>query len=755
MTLNISELGIAAVAAARLLRPRSERISTAQRLAMLPARNAPIRHPVSIHWDDHQVPYIEAETDDDLAVALGIVHAHLRLAQIEVLRRVAFGRVAEMIGQRGVSLDLSLRMLEFAHAVPEIIERLPAPTRNWAECFVRGLNHVILHSRKLPREFAVLGIKREPWTLVDLFTLARLAASDVSWFVWPKLLRSREAMTPEQWQALWPRLLAGGAATSLAVDQPLPGAADEEVAVRTIAAYSRQGSNSAAVSSRRSATGSAMIASDPHLPLHMPPPWLIVGFTSPGYQATGLMLAGLPFFGLGRNKWIAWGGTSLQAPSTELFDITSLAPSEIVTRTETLRIRGARSKRVQLSSTRYGPVITGGMYNYGSKPIGVRWVGHRPSDELTAYLSLLRAHDWRAFRDAMQGAAVPALNMIYADASGRVGHMVAAHLPKHAPGPHEIVRLASDARWDEFITGADLPAQLDPPEEFVASANNRPASEIAMGLMYSPDDRAQRMRELLGRAPPVSLADLERMQRDVMMPSALDLRDRLLTHLQGVQKRTPADTRALQALEQWDGSYAPQSRGALVFELTVGHLAAALIAHHELTVYFALWTARPLLAERIAETPGHILGPAVRQAFARAAHASTRYKNWGDVHRLFVGHSFGLLPVVGRRYVLGRFPAGGSNDTLCKSTHGLVLGRHDVRLGVTARHISDMADDDANYFVLFGGQDGWLGSANFYDQVQLLQRGEYVQVPLRPETARRVFKHKTVLRPDGAGNGAG
>lgn len=747
---SVSELGIAAAAAARLVWPRPGRTSLGERLAMLPVENAPVRRPVAIHWDDHQIPYIEADSDDDLAVALGIVHAHLRLAHIEVLRHVAFGRVAEMIGARGVPLDCSLRLLDFARAVPAIIDSLPAPTRRWAECFVRGLNHVIAHSRALPREFAVLGLKREPWTLTDLFTLARLSASDVSWFVWPKLLRSHHAMTPEQWQSLWPRLLAGGAASSLATDAPIAGPDGEDLAVQAVAGYSRQGSNAWAVSARRSASGSALIASDPHLPLHMPPPWLIVGFASPGYQAVGLMLAGLPFIGIGRNPWIGWGGTSLQAPSTELFDVTSL---DVTTRTETLRVRGGRPREVKLGSTRYGPVMSGGLYDYGPKPVGLRWVGHWPSDEATALLSVMKARDWNGFRAALAGFAVPALNMIYADASGRVGHAVAAHLPKHAPGPREIVSLPADTRWDTFVSGAGMPAQLDPPEGFVASANNRPATEIAIGLMFSPDDRVLRMRDLLGRGKALTLSDFRRMHRDVLMPSALRLRDRLLVHLKDgdkrkdTAKRTRTQTRALHLLESWDGSYRADSRGALVFELTVGHLADALIHEGELSVYLALWTGRPLLAERIAEMPEATLRPALRKAFAAAARLSLRYRTWGDVHRLYVGHSFGLLPVLGRRYVLGRFPADGSNDTLCKSTHGLVRGRHDVRLGVTARHISDMADADENHFVLFGGQDGWLGSANFYDQVALFRRGDYVHVPLRPETARRMFRHKTVLRP--------
>jgi penicillin amidase len=58
-----------------------------------------------------------------------------------------------------------------------------------------------------------------------------------------------------------------------------------------------------------------------------------------------------------------------------------------------------------------------------------------------------------------------------------------------------------------------------------------------------------------------------------------------------------------------------------------------------------------------------------------------------------------------------------------------------------------MADPDANRFVLLGGQDGWLGSSTFVDQVPLWQRGETITVPMRPDAVAAAFPHITTLRP--------
>jgi penicillin amidase len=102
---------------------------------------------------------------------------------------------------------------------------------------------------------------------------------------------------------------------------------------------------------------------------------------------------------------------------------------------------------------------------------------------------------------------------------------------------------------------------------------------------------------------------------------------------------------------------------------------------------------------------------------------------------------------VGRRFVIADLPVGGSRETPMKSAHGLVNARHDARYGSQARHISDLSDPDANWFVLLGGQDGWLGSANYADQLTLWRNRGYLRMPLRAETVAREFPIVLQLAP--------
>jgi penicillin G amidase len=733
---------VAAWIVARNLFHRPPPLSTEQRLATLPVSGLPVSAPVEIHWDEHQIPFIAAASDEDLAVALGIVHAHLRLAQIEIIRRLACGRVAEMIGPLGIEIDRALLLMDVGRAVPDIIAGLPDTTRRWAEAFLRGLNHHLMQVRPLPPEFAVLGIEPEPWTLTDLFTVARFNSADVSWLIWIRLLRVRAGMAAGDWSRLWRRLLAGGAPPGFA-------AATGAIAEQALAAATRSGSNSAALAGFRSAGGAAMIASDPHLPLHLPNSWLVAAVKSPSYHAVGLMIPGLPFIALGRNRWIAWGGTNLHAQGSDLFDLSALSTSTITRRSATIRVRGGSKRRLTLRESPLGPIVSDGLLLRNRTPLALRWIGHRPSDEIGAMLQVARAKDWDGFRLGLAGFAVSGLNMVFAGSDGRVGRALAAHLPRRSRVLPSDLTLAPDAAacWDRIVEGEDLPAEIDPADGVIASANQRPGGgDVPVGYFFAPDDRCRRIEAILGAAETRSAADLMRLQQDVLMPGILPLRDLLLDRL-AARSRPARQQRLIDALRRWDGSYDREQEGALAFELLLAETVATLGKARQIRPYQTIWMTQSLLTEDLLALEPRLLRSALERALERAARSRARYGNWGAMHRLRLRHIFAGIPVLGRGYGGVDLPADGGNNTVNKTGHGVSRRRHAVGFGSCARHVSDLADLDANHFVLLGGQDGWVASANFADQVALWRQGRYVTVPLRPETWHARSRYLTVLQP--------
>lgn len=714
------------------------------RLASLRCEGLPLEDEVRIRWSDQQVPFLEAGHDEDLALALGVVHAHLRLAQIDFMRRVALGRLSEVVGPMAVASDEALRTIDFQRAGAQVAKALPDPSRRWLERFVEGINWHIDNLETLPHEFEVLGIKPARWSLGDALAVSRLASLDFTWKVWMRLLRLRHRT---DWDDLWERLMTEPTM------QP-PSVAGQGGVETLLGAHGRSGSNAYAIAPARAANGGALIANDPHLSITMPNSWLVVGLRSPSYHAVGMMVPGVPVMGLGRNPWIAWGGTSLHGASSELVDVSRQPASAIGTRRERIGVRWGRDRTLTVRESAFGPIVSDVrlLRMARNKPVALHWMGHRPSDEVTPFLSLAKARSWDDFLQAFDGYAIPGLNMIYADGQGRIGQAIAATLPRRPRvAPSDIVSEPEALdHWNSFVCTRDLPHSVDPPEAFVASANNAPPpTDVSLSLFFSPDDRVQRLRNVLSQARSLTTSDLARLQKDVISDPARALKDRLLVHL-------PADPSAPQAalvtaLRDWDGAYHADSAGALAFELVTFHLVSRLHGRLGARLYTASWDMFSLLNRDLDEAPPEQIETALAGAVSAAARTFGRLGTWGAAHRLRLAHVFALLPGLGRRYVYDDFGVGGSNETLMKTAYGFTGSRHRVRFGANARHVSDLADPDANYFTLLGGQDGWLGSSTFMDQVEDWKQGRLFQVPLTPERVKAAFPYVTVLRPPPAG----
>jgi len=738
----------AAMLARKPVRPRS----LSQRLASVPLRGAPVSRPVAIRWNHHQIPWIEAEADRDAAVALGLVHAHLRLGQMEVLRRVAYGRTAEIIGPIAIEVDRALRTIGIARAVPGILTAMPAETRTWLDGFVDGINHYVAAAEDLPPDCALLGIGREAWTAADVMALGRAAVADVNWVLWLRLMRLRHE---DAWPELWDRLMAHGTGSVAS----LAGRDPEALLAGAIGlASARSGSNAWAVAASASASGGALLASDPHLPITLPNIWLAAGYRCPGHHVVGLMLPGLPFVAIGRNPWIAWGGTSPHAAVSDLFDLSSVIALEPETREEVIRVRGGTPVRFLVRETRWGPLVSDAVPMAGG-PFALRWVGHEPSDELSAMLGMNRARSFEDFAAAAELMAVPGQNFVVAEVSGGVAKQIAGKYPRRPLGRRATgLTAAPDSlvHWQGFATARDFPPERNPNRGFVVSANDRPVEvPVPVGFFFSPVDRAERIAHVLAGARPVTRDVMAALQRDVRVVGSLLLRDKLLGAARDLPAGTDRDLAAalaevLPLIADWDGTYAAESRPALAFELLLAHLSEQRHNETERALYGAIWTARTLIARDLDIADPAALRAELAVAFRRAAQDLRRWRVWGDIHRLHLTHLLGALPVVGRRLVFADLPVSGTSDAVMKTAHPTVARPHRAFYGSVARFVTDLADPDASHAVLLGGQDGWFGSDTLLDQLSLWREGRMIRLPMTRTAVQAEFPHLQWLQPTGA-----
>jgi penicillin amidase len=730
------------------LRGVPDPVSTAERIAMMPNSGLGLEHPVTILWTREQIPYIEAATDRDAAYALGLVHAHLRLGQIETMRRISQGRLTEIAGpfQRVRDVEQALRILDLGKTSKQVYAGMPPDSKAFLDAFVAGLNTYQRRVKRLPHEYALLGIGREPFEAHEILTMARLASVDVSWLVWMRLMPLRQRA---DWPQLWQQALNGGTASA-------PSFAAEHSALddlaELLASTPRVGSNSFAVGGAKTRSGAAIIGSDPHLGISLPNVWLLAGFTSPSYHTVGFMIPGLPFVAVGRNEKIAWGGTNMRSAVSDLFDVSNLPRDQITTRVVETRTRWWRSRKVTVRDTPYGPIISDAalMPKRPGEEFALKWIGHRPSDEFSSMLAVNRASDWNSFRDALAPFAISAQNFIYADTNGNIGQLTTTHLPKRpaAPPADIVLPLTQAAAWDTILTSRDLPQAYNPAQGFVATANNKPAdTPYPIGYFFSGDDRVLRMREVLGAMKNVTPADLMRLQTDTYMRSAARLRDALVARGRRIETLDLAAQATLAAIAGWNARFDMDSKGAVAFIATLAHLVPQLLTPEERRIIETGGSEYMVYADRIDAAPAGVLDENLAAALTMAKESLLAFPSWGEMHRLTLTHNFSMIPVIGARYRFADLPWPGSTETLWRAAHGLSAGRLQTGFGSDARHISDMSDLDSNWFALLGGNDGWINSANFMDQVDAFRDQALIQLPLRPESVRARTVTTTILNP--------
>ena len=734
------------LAACSLLAPLPEPRGLANRLAVFPDHGTGLDGPVTIYWNDHQIPFIEAASDDDAAFALGMVHAHLRLAQMSLVRMVARGRLAEVAGPLASDIDHGLRILSFGHAARNIEAAMDAGARRWTQRFVDGINHYQATLDDLPQEFRVLGMEREPWTVIDVLTIGRLVGTDVNWLIWSGLLPLRQR---PDWPQLWARLVESGSAS-------LPSFASDDVN-GILAGIGRTGSNSMAIGPDRTTTGGAIIANDPHLGILVPNVWLIAGLKSPSYHVVGLMGPGLPVFAIGRNPSIAWGGTNMRAASSDLVDVSSLDPDVIESRDETISVRWWFDSTITIRQTPLGPVISDAPFlaDNDLPDLALRWTGHDTSDEIGAMLAVSRARDFTGFRAAFDTFAVPGQNMIYADRDGNIGQVMAVTLPQRSGTPADVVADAAEVgrAWAAMRSSGDFPWSYNPRKGYLVSANNKPTrTATPVGYFFSSDDRVSRLASLAGGGERLDVAAVKAIQQDVYMPSSATLRDAFIEGLDVAGLASSAGPEAADAIARirdWDGHYRADSVGAVSFEQFRAGFVQAFYDRLLGEEHAAIMVRRGGLAEMMLRdmegASREVLDAALAAGLEAAGEGLDRFTDWSDMHRLSLAHPLSMLPVIGNRYRFGDHGVGGSSETIMKTAHDASATRHTVRYGANARHVSDMTNMDENYFVLLGGQDGWLNSSTMLDQWPLWQSGGYVRVPLTTEGVRASFPHVTVI----------
>ncbi len=706
-----------------------------------------ISGPVDILRDEWGVPHIHAGSPDDAYFALGFAHAQDRFFQMEMQRRGAQGRIAELLGSLAVDNDRFVRLLDLYRAARASLATLPPEARAALAAYAAGVNAWLATRTgpSAPELALVLANEPEPWQ----------AADSVSWLKIMALMLSGNWREEALHAALVQRLGADKAASFLPpspdTDTTVIEAAEgiDFAAVATLFAHllpdTNNGSNNWAVSGAHTVSASPLAANDPHLGLAIPSVWYLAHMTAPGLSVAGATLPGLPFVLVGTNGAIAWTLSNTGPDTQDLFVerrdpdnpdhyLTPAGPVPFAVRDETIAVRFSGSRQIRMLETRHGPVLTGMVSSLQGGPdddevLALAWTMlHDDDQSANAALLLHTATDWQTFNNAARSFAGPMQNIIYADRDGSIGVLSPGLVPvrRSGDGRLPVDGSSGEADWAGRIPFEELPRVVDPPSGIIAAANNRPVGKeypYFLSHRWEPEWRAQRIDELLGSGAPHDLASFTRIQRDTWSGLAAVL----VPHALAGTPQTTAGRLLQIRLEDWDYTMDADLVAPTIFHTWYRALTRAIYADELGDLFAKAWWDRPLfvLATLDADTHGwcndvvsgetltcaEVSGRALDEAadtLVRIAGSDPSDWIWGDVHAMHLRHPlFGFVPVLDTLTGVS-VPLGGDGYSISATSHRF-SPRHETFNtvhGPSLRAVIDFDDPVTGHFVTMPGQSG-------------------------------------------------
>eukprot|EP01132_Coremiostelium_polycephalum_P000731 gene731-904_t len=751
---------------------------------------------VTIYWDDHLIPHIEAQSDRDLYFAQGYITAMHRLWQMEFQARAAGGRLSEIVGKVAVKHDRLQRRKGIVYAANNALKTIEqdAVAQSVVNAYTAGVNAYIqsLSYKKTPIEYKLLSCMPEAWTpfktllivvqLADLMSgyeqslqhlhAFHLLGEEKFFSLFPDYHLAYETIIPKN--TPWGFKMASPHAllplTKKVELDPKILPSDQAAAFpHKIKTMANNGSNNWAISGKKTVTGYPYLASDPHLNLRLPSFWYGIHLKSPNLNVAGGILPGAPGVLIGFNESIAWGLTNAawtvrdwyaidfkdDTKKEYYYDQLLLKSQSVV---ETIQVKNSAPIIDTVTYTHLGPIVYDDQFSNPNhcKNLAMKWTGHHPGNEILAFYQINRATNLKDFESALQHHHVPIQNFAFASVQNDIALEVAGKLPGRWKNQGKFIMpgntLASE--WQAYIPLSHYPKLVNPKQGYVCSANERatdPTYPYHYHQFYAENYRSRRINQVLSQvAKKVDEKAMMRLQNDNYNLAAYEN----LSFLMGYLNTTQLDAfqqQAYQVLSDWNFYNEAELLAPSIFHAWQEHLSDLLWASfydYQLSVqkptFFQTMhliknhaTNKHLALERYQGLQGLIT-----ESFKQAMHS---LQSWQETHkkpykwRDYAPVNIPHIAYMHRTFGLNNVAVGGGESIVNANVDG-----H----GASMRIIVSLEKNPKAWFSYPGGQSGNPGSPYYTNFVADWSKGKYVNLTLAlPESVKNVPGRKMVLMP--------
>ncbi|MEI8097538.1 MAG: penicillin acylase family protein [Sediminibacterium sp.] len=735
---------------------------------------------VSVLYDNYAIPHLYAQNEEDLFYAFGYIHAQDRLFQMEVLRRLADGRLSEVFGEKALQSDQFFRMLSFREQAKTTIATVykdpNSPFVKAAKAYLKGINQYIKLG-KTPIEFTIAGIPKTEFTLEDMEIITGYMG-----YTFVGAFRSEAIATQiaskygmdyfNDVLKNWPdstQLIPVQAGEKLAMQKAascLNTMANEVTALQNNLLYPPfLGSNGWVIAGSKTQSGKPILSNDTHIAFSQPSVWYEAQLECPGFKIYGNFLAGTPVPALGHSDIGGWGLTMFENDDADFFkEKTNPANAnqvwykdhweDLLIRKETIQIKSKPSIEFLVKKSRHGYIMNGAFDAVKNMPdpIALWWVYHQfPSQHLQVFYNLSHAKNVTEAAAAVAPLTAPGLNFMWADTAGNIAWWAAGKLPIRPAHVNPALILDGSTGLDDPIGWLDFkqnPQILNPARGVLYTANNQP-QDMGTGLVagyYVPANRAQRIEELIfTNKKDWTEASVRNVINDVQTSSYASLLKAILPVVE-LNKLTPSAKNSLAILSQWNGSHGLENIEPTIYYQFI-HLIYQYALEDELgKESFQSFENQASLKRNTAsffqnnqskwwddihtpdvETRAGIFTKALNEATDRISKQlgnNTANWQWKKVHSIEHKHPLGILPLVGKWFNVGPMPINGGRETINNLDFNLdSSGLYKVVYGPALRRVIDFGNPAAAMSVNPTGQSGFFFNNHYQDQATMFAEG--------------------------------
>ncbi len=743
---------------------------------------------VTVYFDDNGVPHINAQNQNDAYIALGYLHAQDRLWQMELIRRIAPGRLSEIFGKDLLETDVFFAGLGIEDAAEKTIRSIDKNSEFYklTQAYLDGVNQYI-EEGKTPLEFSLVGIEKEKFTLKDLYNVFGYMSFSfaVAHKTDPLLTEIKEKLGTS-----YVNELLGSFSENLTINKMDSISKINANFSKSVSSIMDNmpvspliGSNSWVIGADKTKNGKVIFANDPHIGFSQPSVWYQSHINTPDFEMYGFNIALMPFPLLGHNKRYAYGLTMLANDDLNFYieQNNPNNPNEYKTpngfekyeiRTKTIKIKGERDTTFQVKVSKHGPIMNGLITHLkDERPIAMHWLYTQLENEmLEVSYGISHSKSITDFKQSVSRIHAPGLNVMYGDAQDNIAWFASAKLYQLRDSLSSKTYLDGASGKDEIIEILDFaenPKSINPKWNYVYSANHQPDSvrgKLYPGY-YQPENRSKRIVNLIKDKNDFTKQDVAEMLYDVTSSA-----DHIIARdlLQSVDKNdlSPSEKQAYEILQNWKGAYLKSSLAPTIynrflfeflqntykdelgeaFDLFINSQLQDQVLRTQIDRKKSVWWD-DISTENIVETKAEIVLKSYKNSIAFLQNqlgANVESWTWNRVISVEYEHAIGKAGGLLRDFFnIGPFETIGGNEVINNQIFKLnSTGIYKVTAGPSTRRVIDFSDVENGLSILPTGQSGNVFSDYYKDQTQKYINGEFIKMQLN---ASEIEKAENIL----------